>query len=775
MPVPVKLLLVEDSADDAEMILHELRRAGFAPDFKRVETEAEFLAALTVPPQLVISDYSMPQFNGLKAAQLLRALHAEIPFILVSGTVGEEAAVEAMKHGATDYLLKDRLTRLGQAAQLALEQSRLREERRQAEKIHAELTQRNESLIHALGEIVYDHDVVAQEIQWAGDTVKCIGWTSAELGTSARAWTERVHPDDLARVNAQLAILPIEPLFVSEYRFRHKAGHYVWIFDRGVLSRNPQGRITRVIGIMWDISTRKRAEENLRENEERFRQLAENIQEVFWMTDLGKNEMIYISPGYEKIWGRPCAELYRNARLWLEAIHPDDRARIASAIKSKQPFGNYDEEYRIVRPDRSLRWIRDRAFPVANAEGQIYRVVGIAEDITRQRELEEQFRQVQKMEAVGQLASGVAHDFNNLLTVIRGSSDLLLGSTNRNSAEAKELLQQIIATSDRAANLTRQLLVFSRKQALHSQPLNLNELLEDLTRLLRRIIGEDIRLRCEFGADLPLVLADPGMLEQVVMNLVINARDAMPHGGELTMRTSLDHRHGLFQQTTLTSRPGQYACLHIIDTGCGIPPEILPRIFEPFFTTKEAGKGTGLGLATVYGIVQQHHGWIEVQSQPGKGTTFQIGIPASKTVSPNTVKPAAPDSTPRLLHGSETILLVEDEPAVRRLVRSVFERHGYQVIEAESGKAALALWRENRARIDLMLTDMVMPDGITGLMLAQQLRQERPDLKIIFSSGYSPELGTQNLSLPTGSHYLQKPFNPQVLLQTVRDYLDAPE
>ncbi len=278
MPVPVKLLLVEDSADDAEMILHELRRAGFAPDFKRVETEAEFLAALTVPPQLVISDYSMPQFNGLKAAQLLRALHAEIPFILVSGTVGEEAAVEAMKHGATDYLLKDRLTRLGQAAQLALEQSRLREERRQAEKIHAELTQRNESLIHALGEIVYDHDVVAQEIQWAGDTVKCIGWTSAELGTSARAWTERVHPDDLARVNAQLAILPIEPLFVSEYRFRHKAGHYVWIFDRGVLSRNPQGRITRVIGIMWDISTRKRAEENLRENEERFRQLAENIQ-----------------------------------------------------------------------------------------------------------------------------------------------------------------------------------------------------------------------------------------------------------------------------------------------------------------------------------------------------------------------------------------------------------------------------------------------------------------------------------------------------------------
>ncbi|MGC3958965.1 MAG: PAS domain-containing protein [Verrucomicrobiota bacterium] len=592
-------------------------------------------------------------------------------------------------------------------------------------------------------------------------------------GAAAGGWTERVHPDDLARVTNQLATLPIEPLFVAEYRFRHKSGHYVWIFDRGVMSRDAQGRVTRIIGIMWDITARKRAEEHLRENEERFRQLAENIQEVFWMTDLSKKQMIYISPGYEKIWGRPCAELYHNAYLWLEAIHPDDRDRITFAIQTKQPFGRYDEEYRILRPDGSLRWIRDRAFPVTNAEGQIYRIVGIAEDITRHRELEEQFRQVQKMEAIGQLAGGVAHDFNNLLTVIRTASELLWSGENVNPGESRELLQQIISTADRAANLTRQLLLFSRRQTLHGQALNLNDLLENLTKMLRRIISEDIRLHCEFGADLPPVQADPGMLEQVVMNLVVNARDAMPRGGELTLRTSLDPRHGLFHPVTPSPSPDGHVCLSITDTGCGIPTEILPRIFEPFFTTKEAGKGTGLGLATVYGIVQQHHGWVEVQSKPGQGTTFLIGLPAAKNAARRRTSPALHSADTRLARGSETILLVEDEAAVRRLVRSVFERNGYRVLEADSGKTALTLWREHHQKINLLLTDLVMPDGITGLMLAEQLRRERPELKVIFSSGYSPEFGEQNFSLPPGSCYLQKPFNPAVLLQTVRDWLDG--
>jgi PAS domain S-box-containing protein len=431
-------------------------------------------------------------------------------------------------------------------------------ERKRAEQIKAELAHRNESFVRALGEIVYDHDVTAHQIEWLGETVKCIGWSSAELGLDSSGWSNRVHPDDLARVSTQLETLSIEPLFVSEYRFQHKAGHYVWIFDRGVISRNPHGRITRVVGIMWDITERKRAEEIVRESEARFRQLAENIQEVFWMTDPARNQMIYISPGYEKIWGYSCAELYESPKLWLEAIHPEDRERIKTAIVTKQAAGTYDEEYRIQRRDGSLRWVRDRAFPVRDAHGQVFRIVGIADDMTRQRQLEEQFRQVQKMEAVGQLAGGVAHDFNNLLTVIRGGSELLLMTEHPGSTESKELLHQIIATADRAANLTRQLLVFSRKHVVQSQTINLNELLDNITKMLRRMVGEDVRFRCEFGADLPAVQADPGMLEQVVMNLVVNARDAMPLGGEVTIRTSLDTRHGLFRESLLPTNAETY-------------------------------------------------------------------------------------------------------------------------------------------------------------------------------------------------------------------------
>lgn len=771
MPDRLKVLMVEDSPDDAALVIHELQRAGLTLEWIHVETEADFLEAIKAGPDVIISDYSMPQFNGLKAIHLLRQHQQDTPFILISGTVGEDIAVEAMRHGATDYLLKDRIARLGPAVQKAIDQKRLRDQHRETERLRAELLHRKESFVRALGEIVYDHDVTHQQITWEGDTVRCIGWSLAELGAQVSGWTTRVHPDDLARVHAQLATLAIEPLFVSEYRLRHKAGHYVWIFDRGVMTRNAQGRVTRVIGIMWDITARKLAEESLRESETRFRQLAENIQEVFWMTDLTKNEMIYISPGYEKIWGRSCAELYHSPKLWLEAIHKEDRDRVETAILTKQSVGTYDEEYRIQRPDGSLRWVRDRAFPIRDADGKVFRIVGIAEDMTRQRQLEEQFRQVQKMEAVGQLASGVAHDFNNLLTVIRGGSELLLNTETLGAAEARELLHQIIATTDRAANLTRQLLLFSRKQHLQSQNLNLNELVENLTKLLRRIIGEDIRLRCEFGADLPLIQADPGMIEQVIMNLVVNARDAMPQGGNLTLRTSMDGRSGLFPTAALAIEGETYVCLNVSDTGTGIPEEILPRIFEPFFTTKAPGKGTGLGLATAYGIVQQHRGWMEVQSKLGAGTTFHIGLPAAQAASVNPA-PATSSAAPlQLLHGTETILLVEDEASVRRLVRNVLERHGYQVYEADSGKSALKIWQDRKRSIDLLMTDMVMPDGITGLMLAEQLRQERPKLKIIFSSGYSADMGAQNFSFPPDSIYLQKPFNPQILLQTLRNYL----
>jgi len=645
MTRPLQILLVEDSDNDAELILRQFQRYKPAIEWHRVQTEADFLTALGQHPDVIISDYILPQFSGLKAAELLRARQMDTPFILVSGSAGEEVAVEAMQRGASDYLLKNRLTRLPEAVERAMESKRRQDEH---------------------------------------------------------------------------------------------------------------------------VAERRKLEADLRENEERFRQLAENIQEVFWMTDIPKTRMIYVSPGYEKIWGMPVNMLYASPQSWLLVIHPEDRERVAAAA-ANQTAGNYDEEYRILRPDGTIRWIRDRAFPVRDAAGNVYRLAGIAEDITERRQLEHQFRQVQKMEAIGQLAGGVAHDFNNLLTVIRSATELVLMDDQQLDGTTRDNLNMVVATTERAANLTRQLLTFSCKQVMQAQPLNLNEVIGEFLKMLLRIIGEDIRLVTQLAPDLPLCFADRSMLEQVVMNLVVNARDAMPQGGELTISTSVVEIASPLQHSHPDAQAGRYLCLTVADRGGGIPPGILPHIFEPFFTTKEGGRGTGLGLATVYGIVRQHRGWIEVASEAGLGASFQVHLPAMGLVSGVASKPVVMDSR----GGNETILLVEDDAMVRGLTRNVLQRAGYQVLEAGSGKLALEIWRQEHQRIDIVLTDMVLPDGLSGRQLAEKLRADRPDLRIVYASGYSPEIFGNDFVMPFGSRFVRKPFTSGTLLSTIRECLDG--
>jgi signal transduction histidine kinase/CheY-like chemotaxis protein len=359
------------------------------------------------------------------------------------------------------------------------------------------------------------------------------------------------------------------------------------------------------------------------------------------------------------------------------------------------------------------------------------------------KQLEEQFRQSQKMEAIGQLAGGVAHDFNNLLTVIQGHTQLLLGAENMDS-DMTEHLQQVYLASERAARLTFQLLAFSRKQVLRSRPIDLNEAVAGVGKMLRRIIGEDVALLIDTAGTLPVVQADSGMVEQVVMNLAVNARDAMRKGGALTIGTSGAEIGEADACLHPGGRPGKFACLRVADTGCGMSVETMARIFEPFFTTKAPGKGTGLGLATVRGIAQQHHGWVEVESQPGKGTTFRVYFPAEGESSK---APAKDTDASEALGGSETILMVEDEPTVRLLARIILERHGYRILEAGSGAAALTVWEEHGPQISLLITDMVMPDEITGFELAKRLTALKPALKVIYSTGYSPEALDQDLNL----------------------------
>ena len=410
---------------------------------------------------------------------------------------------------------------------------------------------------------------------------------------------------------------------------------------------------------------------------------------------------------------------------------------------------------------------RDRLVPA------IERALREGRERVERKRLEEQLRQAQKMEAIGQLAGGVAHDFNNLLAVIQGNAEVATMVLDKSDRRTRELLTQITEASRRAANLTRQLLTFSRRQTVRLESVNLSYLIANLTKMLNRIIGEDIRseCRCEGKA---FVWADAGMLEQVILNLVVNSRDAMPKGGHLEISTKDVRIDEASVPAHPAARAGEFVCLRVADTGTGIAPENMSRIFEPFFTTKEVGKGTGLGLATVYGIVNQHQGWVGVSSKLGEGTAFEVFLPT--VPSPGTPAVCAPSES-ALKRGNETILLVEDDEAVRLMTRQILEGLGYRVVEAVSGREAIDMWLGIEGTIDLLLTDMIMPDGVNGRELAERLRKSVPDLKAIFVSGYSLSVigGDTDFLKRPNNRFLQKPYEVRALADMIRSCLDVPK
>jgi len=510
-------------------------------------------------------------------------------------------------------------------------------------------------------------------------------------------------------------------------------------------------------------------EEALRQSEERFREMAERVEDIFYIIELDTGRWSYVSPAYRKIWGRSEDDLFDQPAQWTAAVVPEDRAMVLGARDEAVQGKECHVEYRIRRPDGTLRWIEDRSNIVGERDGETRRAVGVAKDITRQRQLEGQLQQAQKMEAVGQLAGGVAHDFNNVLTVVIGFSRLLLDRGNM-PHDTIGPLTQIFNAGTRAANLTRQLLVFSRKQAVNRRAVDINKVAGDISEMLRRLIGEHITLELALLPQPCAVEADAGMMEQVLMNLAVNARDAMPSGGKLAIKTEYVAVDDAAASRHPPATAGKYVCLSVKDSGCGIPPENLQRIFEPFFTTKAVGHGTGLGLSMVIGIVQQHQGWIEIESTVGSGTCFRIMLPS---IAPSDVV------SDRLLHkaaaanrGTETMLLVEDDNPVREFAVAVLSNHGYRVLQASSGKEALEVWKWHKSRIALLFTDLVLPDGLGGVELADRLRKEKPTLRIVLTSGYANESIGEEFRPPPGTHLIHKPYKPQVLTQAVRDALD---
>jgi PAS domain S-box-containing protein len=395
--------------------------------------------------------------------------------------------------------------------------------------------------------------------------------------------------------------------------------------------------------------------------------------------------------------------------------------------------------------------------------------LSLAMDVTERLNLEAQLRQSQKMESIGQLAGGIAHDFNNLLTVINGHASLLIASETPTPRGA-DSLKEIVEAGQRASALTRQLMTFSRKQEFHPQVVDLNEVVNQITKMLRRILGEDVALDVDFSPGLPSIKADLGMIEQVLLNLAVNSRDAMPRGGQLRIKTSAVALDSATAQHNPEAAPGRFVCLTFSDSGSGIAPENLGRIFEPFFTTKELDRGTGLGLATVYGIVKQHQGWITVQSRLGEGTTFQIFLPAS-TDRGGALQMAPMEQT--VIGGTETLLVVEDETPLLKLMQHILENHGYKVLGCSNGRQALELWGEHHKRIDLLLTDLILPDDMAGTELARILQAAKPGLKILYTSGYNADRLAKEFPPGTAVNLVQKPFHARKLAEMVFETLNA--
>ena len=521
--------------------------------------------------------------------------------------------------------------------------------------------------------------------------------------------------------------------------------------------------------LQGEVTEHRRTEGALLSSERRFNDLTDNLNQGVWFAQAQPPQVTYVNPAFERIWGMPAAQFYDNPKFWRDCIHPDDRQAVTDAydMEIANPTGHdLQQLYRIVRPDGQVRWIHDRMVIHRTMSGEVDSLSGITEDITEARELEDQLRQAQKMEAVGRLAGGVAHDFNNVMTVILGYSAVLLQEVSQNSS-ARQFVQEIQRAGERCAALTNQLLTFSRKQMLHPVSLDLHRVIRDLMALLKSLIGEHITIVLHLDAAPRWVKVDAVQLEQVLLNLAVNARDAMPHGGTLTIDTDQVFPDPMWGLAHGPRSARTYVRLRVHDTGAGIDSAAKPKIFEPFFTTKPVGQGTGLGLSTVYGIVHQSGGRIAVESAVGQGTTMSVFLP--EVTPPRTsLPPAAPalDSRP----GTEVILLVEDEPSVRLLTQHILRTHGYTVHEAGDGFQALELIHRQDLRVDLVVTDLVMP-GMNGKELVMRLRGLSEGLKVIYMSGYSestPITGDESHGQAT---FLQKPFSPDHLLRTVYEIL----
>ncbi len=575
-----------------------------------------------------------------------------------------------------------------------------------------------------------------------------------------------VVPEDRARARARFeAVLTQDIIASGEYALLRADGTTFTAEINGAPLRAEGGAVTGLMVLVRDVTERKQAEARLLASEVRFREVIETIAEVIWIWEAATGSIVYVSPNFERVWGRKREELYGATAVWTEAVHAEDREGVRATFGSSFPAGRTDQTFRIVRPDGAVRWIRDQAFAVRDADGRVVRIVGAAEDVTERKEIERQFFRAQRLEAIGTLASGVAHDMNNILAPMLFVPSLLRERL-REPADL-QLLTMLEQSAQRGAGIVRQLLTFSRGEEGARGPVQVTHLAKEMLHIIRETFPREIAVKWRSAPDVAPVHADPTQIHQVLMNLCVNARDAMPQGGTLTLAADMV----VFDETRAAQlhapAPGTYVRIAVHDSGHGIPPEICDRIFDPFFTTKEPGKGTGLGLSTVLGIVKAHGGFVLVHSQVDAGSTFEVHLPAA----PGAVVPeAGPAVAARPRGNGELVLVVDDEAVVRETTKQILESNGYRVETAANGAEGL---ERLTPAVRLVLTDMMMPT-MNGLAFVRQLRVKAPELPVIAATGLGSDVYSGPLESLGVTRLLHKPYAANDLMAAVAAALSRP-